>query len=223
MATIMMGINNNPNIGLYAFVTNKFALVGREARTSIVKEMERILEVPVHRIAIAGTSLIGVFLSGNEKKLLVPSITFERELKELDRLKIKYEVFQTDLTCLGNNILMNKNGALVNPDFSDEEVKKLKSILKIPVEKFGIAKTETPGACAVINGDKALIHRDTSSIETKKIEKVLKVQTMPGTVNMGVPQIKSGVLCNNKGLIIGELCGPAEIMNTEEALGFIEG
>ncbi|MFH1770250.1 MAG: translation initiation factor IF-6 [archaeon] len=223
MATIMMSFNNNPNVGLYGFVTDKFALVGREVGANAVKELERILEVPVHIISIAGTSFIGVFVVGNEKKILVPSITFESELKVLDKLKINYEVFETDLTCLGNNIALNKNGAFVNPDFSAQEIKKLESIFKVPVKKINIADSETPGACMVINGDKALVHRDISKEDNKLIEKTLKVKTFSGTINMGSPQIKSGILCNSKGMIIGAISGPAEIMNAEEGLGFIEG
>lgn len=223
MATIMMSFNNNPNVGLYGFVTEKFALVGREVSKDAIKELERILKVPVHSISIAGTSFIGVFIVGNTKKILVPSITFESELKVLDKLKIKYEVFETDLTCLGNNIALNEHGAFVNPDFSDQEIKKLENIFKVPVKRINIADSETPGACMVINKDKALIHRDISKEDTKLVEKTLKVKTVSGTINMGVPQVKSGILCNGKGMIIGTISGPAEIMNAEEGLGFIEG
>ncbi|NQU98478.1 translation initiation factor IF-6 [Candidatus Woesearchaeota archaeon] len=223
MTTSLMTFNKNPNIGLYAFATDKYVLVGREVASNTVKELKRIFEVPVHKINIAGTSFIGVFIVGNEDLILVPSITFESELKELTKLKIKYEVFQTDLTCLGNNIALNKNGMLVNSDFSDNEIKRLKDIFKVPVKKISIADTETPGACIAMNKGKALIHRDATTTETKTIEKILKVKTIPSTINMGVPYLKSGIICNKNGLVIGEISGPAEVMNAEEGLGFIDG
>jgi len=39
-----------------------------------------------------------------------------------------------------------------------------------------------------------------------------------GTVNMGNPFVGSGILCNDKGFVIGDMSGGPEIMNAEEAL-----
>jgi len=222
MTTALMTFNKNPNIGLYGFATNKFVLVGKEVNKKTAKELERIFEVPVYKINIAGTSLIGVFIVGNEDLILVPSITFESELKQLDKLKIKYEVFKTDLTCLGNNIALSEHGALINPEFSDYEIKKIKAFFKVPVRRISIGETETPGSCIVLNKDQALIHRDTATKNIKLIEKILKVKAIPSTINMGVPYVKSGILCNEKGLVIGKNSGPAEVMNAEESLWFTE-
>ncbi|MBU0471266.1 MAG: translation initiation factor IF-6 [Nanoarchaeota archaeon] len=223
MGTRLIGFNKNPNIGLYVFATDKYLLVGKEINQKSVEELEELFKVPVHKINIAGTSLLGVFISGTEELLLIPSITLESEKKELEKLGLNYKVFETDLTCLGNNIIMNENGVLVNPDFSNQEIKTLKNIFDLPVKKISIANTETPGACIVIRNKKALIHRDAATAEIKEIEKILKVKTIPSTINMGVPYMKSGIICNDQGLAIGELSGPAEIMNAEEGLGFIDG
>ena len=134
MTTALMNFNKNSNIGLYVFVTNEFALVGREVHNKELKELRRILEVPMHTISIAGTSLVGFFLAGNEDLVLVPSITFDHELEKLKKLKINYSVFESDFTCLGNNISLTKHGALVNPEFPDKEVKLLEKTLKVPVK-----------------------------------------------------------------------------------------
>lgn len=223
MVTKLIGFNKNPNVGLYGFATDKYVLIGREVSDEQVEELKDVFKVPIHQLNIAGTSLLGIFLVGNENLLLVPSIVFDHELKVLDKLKVKYEVFKTDLTCLGNNIFMNEHGMLINSDFKESEVKKLKELYDLPIKKLSIADTETPGSDIVLRGDKALIHRDTSSEETEIIEKTLKVETIPGTVNMGVPHVKSGILCNKNGMIIGDLSGSAEIINAEESLGFIDG
>ncbi|MBU1201714.1 MAG: translation initiation factor IF-6 [Nanoarchaeota archaeon] len=223
MATVLMSFNNNPNVGLYAFVTDKFALVGREVNKNYLDELARILKVPVHSINIAGTSLVGVFLVGNSDLVLVPSITFDGELEQLKKLGINYKVFNTDFTCLGNNIVMNENGALVSEDLPEKDVKNLSKILDIPVKRIQIADTTTPGSCIILRGDKALIHRGASQEEIKIIEKTLKVKTISTTINLGIPYIKSGILCNDNGMIIGEASGPAEVMNAEEGLGFIDG
>ncbi len=222
MATILLGFNNNPNIGLYAFVTDKFALVGRELDDITVAEIQRVLDVPVHRVSIAGTSLIGVFLTGNSDMVYVPGIAFENELEDLKKLGIDYTVFNTDLTCLGNNIILNKHGAIMSSQFSNQDVIKFKKLVpKLKVEVSDIADTNTPGACIAINGNLALIHRDISPAQSDLLESTLKLELVPTTINLGVPYIKSGILCNDKGLIIGEASGPAEITYAESGLGYI--
>lgn len=222
MATSLINFNKNPNIGLFGFVTDKFALVGKEVNETAVEEIERILKVPVHTLNIAGTSLVGVFVAGNSEKIVVPHIIFDSEKKILDDLGIKYEVMKTNMTCLGNNIVMNENCALVNPDFEDVIVEKIKSIFGVDAKKMSIADTETPGSCIIIRKDKALLHRDASIEEAELIEGLLKVETIHSTINMGSPYLKSGILCNKNGLMIGDISGPAEVMNAEEELGYLD-
>jgi translation initiation factor 6 len=177
--------------------------------------------VPVHRLNIAGTSLLGVFIVGNDEKILIPNITFEHELEELKKLKIKFEVLKSKHTCLGNNIVLSKHGALVNNTFSDVEIKKIKEYFKVPVKRIEIADTETPGSDIIVNNGKSIIHKDASVENLKLIKKVLKIEVLKGTINMGSPYVKSGLLCNSNGLVIGDASGPAEVMNAEEGLGFI--
>ena len=95
MHLLMTNINGNPNVGLYGFANNKYVLVGREVPAALAQEIGKVLNVPVHQISIAGTSLLGVFLAGNDHKLLVPSIAFDSELRVLDKLGIPYAVIET--------------------------------------------------------------------------------------------------------------------------------
>jgi len=220
--TILQSFNKNPNIGLYVFSTDKYVLVGKEIKDSDVEELKRVLNVPVHQITIAGTSLLGVFIAGNEDIILVPFITFDSELEKLKELNIKFEVFQTNFTCLGNNMIFNDKGCLVSKEFSDKEVERLRTLLDMPVRKINIADTSTPGASIVINGEKAIIHRDATPAQVEEVEKILQVITTPTTINLGVPYVKSGIICNKFGLAIGEASGPAEIMYAESGLGFVD-
>jgi translation initiation factor 6 (eIF-6) len=65
MHVLMTDINGNPNIGLYGFCNDNFCLLGNEVPEKKFKEIEDVLKVKCHRISIAGTSLIGVFVAGN--------------------------------------------------------------------------------------------------------------------------------------------------------------
>jgi len=222
MHVLKTSINSNPNIGLYALATNEYCLIAKEMPEHIAKEFEKVLKVPVHRLNIAGTPLIGVFLCANSKILLVPDIVFKDELTELDKLGINYKVIKTKLTALGNNILMDDEHAIINPNFSSNTVQELEK-LGLKVKKMKIAdEIETVGSCAVMNSKGCIIHRDATDQELDLIEKSFNIKCQLATVNMGNAFIRSGLIANDNGFIIGDLSSGPEIQNIDEGLGFIE-
>ena len=212
----------NPNVGLYAFATDKHCLMGYDLRKSIRKQIEEILNVPVHHMTMCGTPLLGVFLAGNKNCLLVPSICFDDEIEVLKRLKIKYAVIDTKLTALGNHILCNDHGCIVNPDFSDDAVNAIGKALKVDVHKAEIAGIKTVGSAAVANSTHCLVHRDAESKEIENIGKILKVEVETVKINMANPFLRSGIICNNHGLVVGDGSGGPEVTNADEALGYLE-
>ena len=212
----------NPNVGLYAFATDKHCLMGYDLRKSIRKQIEEILNVPVHHMTMCGTPLLGVFLAGNKNCLLVPSICFDDEIEVLKRLKIKYAVIDTKLTALGNNILCNDHGCLANPDMGADSKKLIRQALDVPLKPGMIAGVETVGSVAIHNKHGCIIHRDAKEFEIKFIKDLLKTEIYTGSVNMGNPYLGSGVICNSNGFIVGDTSGGPEVTNIDECLGFLE-
>ena len=215
--------HGNPNIGLYALATNQYCLVGRDVPHKLHKEMYKALKVPIYEINICGTSLVGVFCSANKNCLLVPQIIFDEERRVLERLKIKYKVLETDLTALGNNIVVNNNGAVVNPDFSKEEREEIKNAFKVPLEAENIAGLRTVGSFAMANSTGCLINHEAYRPELLKIKKVLKTAMAPSTLNMGNPYMKSGIVVNDYGLVIGSHSTGYEINEADIIFGFLNG
>ncbi len=213
--------NGNPNVGLYVFASDKYCLIGKEVSDKHIKQIETALKVPVHKITIAGTSLLGVFLAGNSDCLLIPEIVFEEEIKAIENLGIKYKIINTNLTALGNNILCNDKGALVNPEFKDKDIKQIKEALDVNVKQGTIAGLDTTGSLAVINDKGCLVHNEIKESEIKIIEKLLEIKISKSTINLGNPYIGSGLAANTKGFIVGKLSGGPELVNIEENLGFL--
>jgi len=166
--------NGDPNIGLMVFANDKFCLVGSMATDKLVKELQQSLNVPVYKITLCGTDLIGVFCVGNNHMILLPSIVFDYELEILDELKIKYTIIDSRLTALGNDILCNDSVAFVNPEFSDETKKKIKKALKVELKEGMIAELENVGSLAVISKNKIVVHSDAADEEIQLLEKLFK-------------------------------------------------
>lgn len=215
------------NIGLLIYANDKFALVPKSTEEKDIAKIKDILKVPCYKVSIAGTPLIGVFLAGTNNKILVPEIIFTKELDELKKIGKEHDtefiVFETELTCLGNNILISNNKALINPDYPENEIKKLEKLLGLKVTPTMIADVEIVGAAVVINHNKkrALVHREALTKDLKLIEKTFSVKAETGSVNMGSPYIKSGIVCNKNGFLMGTESGGPEITNADEVLGFL--
>ena len=217
-----MSFSNNPNIGLYAFANDDVCLVGQEVDDKQIEEIKDILDVPVHRISIAGTSLIGVFCAGNSKKILVPHIIQQNEKDELKRIGLDYCIIDTRFTALGNIIAANDKGAVVSPDLDDTTIKEIEKSISVPTRRGKISELNNMGSCILANNNGAVAHSGIKEAELVFIENTLKVNVIDGTVNMGSPYVKSGIIANSNGFIIGSQSAGPEITNTDIALGFLK-
>jgi putative translation initiation factor eIF-6 len=224
MHVLVTNFNGMSNLGLYAYVNDRFMLLGKEVPTELDEDLQKVFQVPIHRITLAGTSLIGVFVAGNNNKILIPGITFEYEREVLKQLGIDFEVFDTKLTGLGNNIIMDEGHALINPEFSDLEVKKIEQIMGIKVSKAKFENVFAIGNLVALNKKKgkALVSNDLTREEIRLIENTFKVKATPGSVNMGSPFVRAGTLVNAIGFAMGAASGGPELSNADEALGFLE-
>jgi translation initiation factor 6 len=217
----MTNFNGNPNIGLFGYARDEYCLLGRDIQGKIAKKIEKTLNVKVHKVSIAGTSLIGVFCAGNSKCLLIPSIVFDDEMKKLERLKINYEVIETRFTALGNNVLANDKGCLVNPELEDGAIKQIEKALGVKAKRTTIAGLNTLGSLAILNKNGCLTHYGINKKEAEKIRKLLKAKTFPSSINRGNPYVKSGLILNNFDYIVGDQSTGVEVSEMENALGFV--
>jgi translation initiation factor 6 len=213
--------NANPNIGLFCYANDKYCLVPRGFSSKLKKEFEEVLKVPVYEVNAAGTSLLGVFFAGNDNCLLVPEIMFESELKELEEYGINYHVVKSELTALGNNLVINNNICIASPDYEPAVLKDIEKALKIPVKQGMIAGLNTVGSLARGNTHGYLVSPDIEEFEKKFIKDNLKANITEGTLNFGSPYVSSAMICNSYGFVVGDISGGPEIQNADEALGFI--
>ena len=219
MHVLKTKFHNNPNIGLYGFATDSYCLLPKNLSKQLVESIKEVLNVPVYQVIIYNTNLIGVFCVGNEDYLFIPDFIPEHELRELKKIK-EVEIIQinTRFTALGNNIVIKDKDCLVNPQIEQSVKEKLES-LGFKVSPLEIAENPTIGSCTALNHKGCLLHRDATN--TRKISAFLNLPANIGTVNFGSPYVRSGLIVNCNGYIVGaETTGP-ETQRIDETLGFI--
>ena len=214
-------VYRNPNIGVYVYVNNKVAIVPPGLSRLAKKTITETLKVDVIESTIAGSRINGVFLAGNDNAILAPEIIKDDELQGLREAlgkTIKIVTLKTRNTALGNLLAVNNKACLASSVLEDEAVKKIENLLGVSVWKKAFLGIPTVGSMVVVNDYNGLVHPLVADEEIDEINKYLSINAAPATVNEGVSFVKTGVLLNNNGVLVGESTTGPEIMNIHALL-----
>ncbi len=221
MPTAKLSILGNDYIGAFALATDSFSLVGRASTKGERSLLSKALGTEVYSASVDGSDLIGIYSRANSHSIIFPSMTYSNELKllrkELPDLEIN--VFDTDLNALGNNILANDKLAIVNPNYSAKEVRKISDLLGVEAIKMGIGGFETVGANNLLTNKGIVLNNKVSEDDEAKL-KELFASVSQSTANTGALSIGLCALANSKGLVVGRTTTGYELANISDGLGF---
>lgn len=210
--------SEDPNVGLYGLASNSYCIIGPDLSSKKKEKIEETLNTDLIQTRVDGTVLPGIFLAGNEDFLLVPASMKRRERENLKRLNVDVIELETKFNAFGNNILIGNGKILVNPKFEESTIKKIRKETGCEVLRHKLAGTGIVGANSIIIREKGLLNPVVPERELKEIGKILKVEFDYGTVNFGSGFLKSGVIINEEGVIIGDRSTGPEISRIIEHL-----
>ena len=211
----------SPHIGTYVVVTDNIALVPKGAEEELKRKIRDVLSVSdIVETTIAGTSLIGIFAVAHGKLVLVPDIVREEEVEGLRGLGLRVEILETsNFNALGNVILHNSRALLAHPELDKDLVARIASFFGLSTYARGaIANIPTVGSAAVVTDRGGLVHPASTSEDLRGLGELFGVEFDTGTVNFGIGFIRSGLIANNYGVLVGELTTGPEIVRVTKAL-----
>lgn len=217
----LSSIRRNPSIGVFAQTNEKMAFVTASAPEGFVRDVADALDVEVHRTDVAQISLVGAMMALNDNGIVLPRNTRERELAFFKGLDIKVGVIDDKPTALGNLVLANDSGAVVSTHFSKEAKEEIGDVLDVEVAAGDFQGFRTVGSIGVATPKGALMHASLEEEDLEFIENLLKVEVDIGTVNRGIGYIRTGLVANSKGAVIGRQTTSPEIARIEEALDLL--
>ena len=217
----LMEFDSNPNIGLYMFACDKFAIIGMDANKEKMKAIEDVLQVPVYKTSVLSTELVGIFVAGNEEFLIVPDMyDYEMEVfKEIcTKHDVKLLVKDYKLNTLGNNLCFGKNTILINHQYPKSFIYELGEETGYKVIELKVPEYENAGAIATYKNGKYFMSQEVSEDQVKDI--VNEIGGI-GTINAGSNFISSGIIGNSNGVLIGSMSTTVEIQNVVEGLDYL--
>ena len=203
-------------IGLLGHATEKYCILSNDfPKTDILK-------TDILRTRIYSTNLVGMFCTGNSKGLLLPYFIEDDELEKikkfLEPLGVEAEKINDRHTALGNLIAANDNACILSPKLLD--YKTLEDVLQVETISMSLGGHEEVGAC-IMPTNKGFYATPDASDRLKELERIFKVPGDVGTVNFGIPFVKSGLIANSNGYITGNRTSGIELGEIDSALGFI--
>jgi len=217
---ILDDIFGSPNVGVYGFSNEILCLVPLGLSPKKIQRFHDSLKVNVVQCSIGGSCVIGALVSGNSQGILVPHTIQDYEMKVVKKVTgLRVEKLKGKWTAIGNLILANDYGAVVDPRFPDSVVEKISSILKVEVVKGEVFGLPFVGSLAVATNKGAIVHPKIRAAEKENIQEALKVPVDTGTINGGVPYPKSGLLANSNGAIAGSSTSGPELMAISQIMG----
>ncbi|MGP8068893.1 MAG: translation initiation factor IF-6 [Candidatus Bathyarchaeia archaeon] len=218
MPIILADVFGSPNIGVYCFANENIAIVPPGLTKRKIGLFAETLGVEVCNTTIAGSTLVGALVTGNSNAILVPHTIHDYELERIQEFA-RVVVVDSRWTALGNVILTNDNGAVIHPEASSNVVRAVNDELKVESAFGKLGTLSFVGALGVATNKGAMLSPNTSQEELGVVKMALHVETDLSSTNGGVPFVKSGILANSKGAVVGPLTRGAELMQISRTLG----
>ncbi len=217
---VPISIYGTPIIGVYIFTNNRYTFIPSEAPSKIDEVVRSTLKTEVIRLSIGKTPLLGIFITGNDNGIIVPNIVTEDELKILKSLNLKVSTIDTKFTAINNLVLCNNKTCLVSPIIEKENIKMIEETLEVEVHIDTICKSYLVGSLAVVNSRGVLVSADADDEDLNKLRRIFKLPVDVGTVNRGKTMIRSGLVANDNGALVGDDTTGFEIVRIIQVLGY---
>jgi len=180
---------------------------------SKAEKLAKYLEAKPLYTSVANTRLMGALMNMNNRGILLPTTAYQDEYDFLKKeTGLEVGVLDSKYTALGNVICANDKGAIASPWLSRSDVETIKQVLDVEVVQKRISGLNQVGAMMVANNTGAVIHPEADEEDMKMFANVLGVHLEHATINGGVPFVESGILANNKSIVVGTLTTGPEIM-----------
>jgi translation initiation factor 6 len=223
LAVYLSSIVGSASIGVYSLATENIVIIPRIVPKQKAQEFADWLKVKLAYTAISGSVLSGALVCANSNGMLLPNTIKE---EEIILLKTVFEgnitIMETKKTAYGNLVLANDKGAVVDPRFKENDIKKISETLGVEAVPTEIAGLPYVGALAVATNKGLLAQPLLKDEERKILEKVFKVPVDVGTVNCGVPYVGTGLLANSHAAVAGSMTTGPEMFIIGHALDVVQ-
>ncbi|GBC68867.1 hypothetical protein HRbin01_00555 [archaeon HR01] len=221
MVVRLESVLGTAEVGLFALATDSYIIISKAVNPSKRRVFEEVLQAEPLYISPAGSILVSPFMAGNSNGLVVSSLVLDDEIRDIRRRlpNISLGRLDTRYTAVGNLILCNDKGAIASHILGRENLRTIADILGVEVVPARLARRSYVGSLAAVTNVGCLVHVEADEDEIATISNMLKVDVSAGTVNGGLRYVRSSIVANSKGVIVGSRTTGPELMTITRVFG----
>ncbi len=208
--------SGNPYLGVFAATNDGALIASPSVPGKKLRRVEEALGVRAISMSVGGSSLVGSLLALNSTAILLTSFARDEEIAKLEGFDVS--VLEHRLSAVGNNILVNDQGALCHPGYGPRVLRDLEDAFGVEVHPATLGGQKTVGSAGVATNRGAICHPHATEEELALLEAILKVKPVIATANYGTPQLGACVVANDGGAVTGTPTTPIELGRIEEGL-----
>ncbi len=213
----LSSFDGNDFIGVHSAANEGLAIVPPNLTEALVRDIMEALDVEVLTTTIAGTIVVCTLLAMNSNGAVVADSTTDEEIAAIEASLPVLRV-EERFNAMGNNILLNDNVAIINPDMSTATIQGIEDFLGIEVVPMSVAGHSTVGSACVATNKGVICHPRATEEEMDRLRQIFGLDVKVGTLNYGVPLVGACLVSNSKGAVVGSHSTPIELGRLEEGL-----
>jgi translation initiation factor 6 len=220
MGSIKYQIRGSDYVGAFASVNDTHCFLVRDATEAAKRVISEALEVDIVPVSVGGSGFVGILSRANSNGVLLANIATDDELAAFRSRSgsINVGVLESSLNAIGNNILANDKIAIVNPDYSRDDMKNIEDVLGVEVVREALGGFKTVGAGNLLTNKGLVVNNRSTDEEKEAAEKVTGFESVRTTANTGSLSIGVSALVNSKGMVVGNSTTGYELTRIMEAL-----
>lgn len=221
MSVETLAIFGTPHIGVYIFTNDNFSLIPFDVPPKVENKVKETLGASVYKVSVAKSRLIGVLLAGNNNGLILPRIIQDDEINQLKQAlgDVNFTVIDdVRETSMGNLILANDKGCVVSELLPKRVVANVSDTLGVECIQKSIGGLPLVGSVAVVTNKGLLLPPLVSEEELEQLSSFFGVEASVATINRGRIFLRSGIVANVHGALVGEETTGHEIMRIQQVL-----
>lgn len=222
MAVYFSNIMGSASIGVYSLATDKMVIIPKLVPLKKAERISEWLKVKLIHTLIGGSILVGALTCANSNGILLPHFVRDNEIEDIKSVfDGNITIVEKKKTAYGNMVLANDRGAIVDVRLREAEIREISETLGVEAVPGEIAGLPYVGSLAVATNKGVLAHPLIKDSERKLLEEVLKVPVDVGTVNCGIPYVRTGLIGNSRAAVAGLLTTGPEIFIIGNALDVV--
>lgn len=204
-------------IGVYGRAWEDVVFLPGNVEDDVASQISEGLRVPVEKLFIDNSSLIGTFISLNSNGIVVSRNGSDNKFSDLLQGR-NILVLKDKVNAIGNDVITSDKAAMIHRAFTASSQKKIEDALGVEVVKGTIGGIKTVGSAAVLTNKGMLVTPEATEDEMRGLSELFKVPVKEGTANFGNMYVGSSILANSKGVFVGKDTTPIEIGRIDDIL-----